>query len=216
MRLRKGIQKRKFAHRVKRLARFHRIIYPSMSKKRKLEISEASRETAHKKSRHYSEQDRKLASIYDGLADESNDVRIKAAKELLLELQPQRISEKDNLVEIALKRLIRGLCSGRKAARFGFFIALTELLRAVYGEDSQYNEDNIPQFEKILELIESLTQPESNVAGQVSTFTCLINTVKCANRSIGEKRSHFRPRICIQSPSPISHSNPLPSEGDAV
>jgi len=140
-----------------------------MSKKRKLEASEAARETAHKKSRHYSEQDRKLASLYDNLADELNDVRIKAAKDLLLELQPQKISGRGNLMETVMKRLIRGLCSGRKAARFGFFIALTELLRTLYGEDSKYGEDKIPPFEKIPELIENLTQPESNVAGQVST-----------------------------------------------
>lgn len=144
-----------------------------MSKKRKLETSEATRETTHKKSRHYSEQDRKLASLYDNLADESNDVRIKAAKDLLLELQPQKISEKGNLIETVLKRLIRGLCSGRKAARFGFFIALTELLRALYCEDSKYDQDKIPLFEKIPELIEDLTQPEGNVAGQVSTCPCL-------------------------------------------
>jgi DNA polymerase phi len=147
-----------------------------MSKKRKLEASEATHETAHKKSRHYSEQDRKLASLYDSLADELNDVRIKAAKDLLLELQPQKVSEKGNIIEIVMKRLIRGLCSGRKSARSGFFIALTELLRALYGKDSKHREDKIPPFEKIPELIESLTQPESNVAGQVSTSRCPLTT----------------------------------------
>jgi hypothetical protein len=140
-----------------------------MSKKRKLEASEATRETAHKKSRHYSEQDRKLAALYDSLADESSDVRIKAAENLILEIQPQKISENGNLVENVLKRLIRGLCSGRKAARSGFYITLTELLRALYCEESEYDQDKIPRFEKIPELIEDLTQPEGNVAGQVST-----------------------------------------------
>ena len=143
-----------------------------MSKKRKLEASEAARDTAHKKSRHYSEQDRKLASLYDNLADELNDVRVKAAKDLILELQPQKISEKGNLIETVIKRLIRGLCSGRKAARSGFFIALTELLRTLYDEDSKHSTDEIPPFDKIPELIESLTQPEGNVAGQVSTTRC--------------------------------------------
>jgi len=180
-----------------------------MSKKRKLETSEAARETTtHKKSRHYSEQDRKLASFYESLSDESNDVRIKAAKNLLLELQPQKISGKANIIETVLKRLIRGLCSGRKAARFGFFIALTELLRTLYGEDSKYSEDKMPPFEKIPELIEDLTQAESNVAGQVRTCPCLL--IKYSNQCIGAKRSHFRTHICIQSFPPTVYSHPLP------
>lgn len=182
-----------------------------MSKKRKLDTSEVVRETSRKKSRHYSEQDRKLASFYDSLADESNDVRIKAAKDLLLELQPQMILGNGNIIDTVLKRLIRGLCSGRKAARFGFFIALTELLSALYGENSKYSEDKIPPIEKLPDLIENLTQPEGDVAGQVSTYFLHAGTLKkYSNPSVGEKRSHLRPHICVQSFPSTYYSCPFP------
>lgn len=86
----------------------------------------------------YTDQDIKLAAIYEGLAHELRDTRLDAAKQLLLELSPiHEISSE--CLERVLNRLVRGLCSSRKAAQFGFFVALTELLRQIYNTDREKN-----------------------------------------------------------------------------
>jgi DNA polymerase phi len=76
----------------------------------------------------YSQADAQLAKIYNDLADDVQAVRIKAAGEVIRNLS----ANSDNQVERigkAIARLIKGLCSGRKAARLGFSIALSEVLR---------------------------------------------------------------------------------------
>lgn len=138
-----------------------------MSKKRKHNASVGAQQQSNKNKRRYTEDDRKLASIYDRLADESNDVRIHAAQDLLRELSPQNSTIKGKDLESALRRLIRGLCSGRKAARFGFFIAFTELLRAVYRDECKYDAEHVPPLEQTLERIEALTKVEASFNGQV-------------------------------------------------
>ena len=62
------------------------------------------------------------AEIYEDLANLDQNIRLKAAHALLTDIVPQ--ASHDQLQEI-LRRLIRGLCSGRKAARLGFSVALT-------------------------------------------------------------------------------------------
>jgi DNA polymerase phi len=138
-----------------------------MSKKRKHDGSSEVRHDTKKKNRHYTEEDQKLASIYERLADDSNEVRIQAAQDLLHELSPKEGNVNEKAIGIALRRLIRGLCSGRKAARFGFFIALTELLRALYGTDSSSDDENVPGLERTLDNIETLTKSDGAVNGQV-------------------------------------------------
>lgn len=61
------------------------------------------------------------AEIYEDLANIDQNIRLTAAHALLTDLVPQ--ADVDQLQEI-LRRLIRGLCSGRKAARLGFSVAL--------------------------------------------------------------------------------------------
>lgn len=85
-------------------------------------------DTTHptRKRRHeYTESDAKLASLYNDLSDDVKSVRIRAAAELI-----RTLSDADaQALDKALTRLIRGLCSSRKAARSGFSVALTEVLR---------------------------------------------------------------------------------------
>src|ERR1700712_4317111 len=88
-----------------------------------------------KRRRQFTDQDEKLAQIYERLADEKSDQRITAAKDLLEQLSITD-SPESNVDEHVLKRLILGLCSGRKSARNGFFIALTEVLRQAYGSET--------------------------------------------------------------------------------
>jgi DNA polymerase phi len=115
-----------------------------------------------KRTRVVPEEDRKLAAILEQLADEDADTRIKAAKDLL-ELLANASRE---LTEKALKRLIRGLCSGRKAARYGFFVAFTELLRQQFPNGAELP-DGI-KLEEVLPTISQLTQVGASSLGQVS------------------------------------------------
>ncbi|KAF2421861.1 hypothetical protein EJ08DRAFT_490206 [Tothia fuscella] len=116
-----------------------------------------------KRKRQYTEQDQKLAKIYNDLADERNDVRIEAAKNLIIEFRKDN-EPSGEFIERNLARLIRGLCSGRKQARFGFFIALSELLRQFY-QDEQLM-DGVPPLEKLVDKINELTGIDGSVDGK--------------------------------------------------
>ncbi|KAL4867304.1 hypothetical protein BDV12DRAFT_122861 [Aspergillus spectabilis] len=74
----------------------------------------------------------KLVEIYEDLASENDEIRLKAAQALVSQFTPDKNPE-DEQIKKALQRLFRGLCSSRKAARIGFSIALTEVLSQVFG-----------------------------------------------------------------------------------
>ncbi|KAF2402330.1 hypothetical protein EJ06DRAFT_528437 [Trichodelitschia bisporula] len=138
-----------------------------IKRERDVETNKPARDSgSSKRRRQYTEQDSRLAKIYANLADENHRTRIQAAKELVVELNPDKIDD-GNVVDRALTRLIRGLCSGRKAARLGFSIALTEVVRQLY--DGVHTEPKVSgaySMSRLLELIEERTQPEGDVAGQ--------------------------------------------------
>jgi hypothetical protein len=117
---------------------------------------------ASKRTRVVLEEDRKLGAILNRLADEDADARIKAAKDLLelLSNAPRELTEK------AFKRLIRGLNSGRKAARYGFFVAFTEFLRQNFPEGAELP-DGI-KLDEILPTVSQLTLAGANSLGQAS------------------------------------------------
>jgi DNA polymerase phi len=121
-----------------------------------------------KRTRVVPDEDRKLAVILDHLADEDADTRIKAAKDLLelLSNPPPELTEK------AFKRLIRGLCSGRKAARYGFFVAFTELLRQKFPGGREPPDGDRIKLTEILPVISRLTQAGASSLGQVSCKMC--------------------------------------------
>lgn len=75
--------------------------------------------------------DVKLVEIYEDLANPKDDIRLAASRELVLRFLPEKKPSGPD-VEKCLKRLFRGLCSGRKAARIGFSVALTEVLTQVF------------------------------------------------------------------------------------
>ncbi|WPH00533.1 Hypothetical protein R9X50_00336200 [Acrodontium crateriforme] len=112
----------------------------------------------------YSEADAQLATIYNELADEAQAVRLKAAGSLLKILSKKSPSQTQQ-VDGALTRLIKGLCSGRKAARLGFSVALSEVLRLAF--DLAYNGDATEfRLGNVTEKVAKLTQVEGNVSGQ--------------------------------------------------
>ncbi|KAF2115511.1 DNA polymerase phi-domain-containing protein [Lophiotrema nucula] len=125
----------------------------------------ATSEGPAKRQRQANKDNVNLSKLYDDLAAESDEVRLNAAKELILKLSP---SNEPSLttIQTALDRLIRGLCSQRKAARFGFCITLTELLRQLFSREKPEVHGPDLSVERIIGLVEEKTKVNSNVPGQ--------------------------------------------------
>ncbi|KAL5120769.1 DNA-directed DNA polymerase [Pleosporales sp. CAS-2024a] len=121
--------------------------------------------TPVKRRRQMNEEQIKLSKLYEDLAAESDDVRLGAAKELILKFSPgNRPSASD--VNLALRRLIKGLCSQRKAARIGFSLTLTELLREIFGQAKTSIEDLDLDVGSLIKLVQEKTKVEGNVPGR--------------------------------------------------
>ncbi|KAK6432284.1 DNA-directed DNA polymerase [Oleoguttula sp. CCFEE 5521] len=108
----------------------------------------------------YSEADAQFARIYDELADDIQAVRLTAAGKLVRALSTTSDAQIPRL-QSAIARLIKGLCSGRKAARLGFSIALAEVLRLAFGL-------GVAEFTLagVTGQVAKLTTVEGNVSGQ--------------------------------------------------
>ena len=104
------------------------------------------------------------AEIFEDLAHEHEEVRLQATKRLLLSISDDKNSSRSD-VETIVKRLIRGLCSARKAARIGFAIALTELLVRLWGPDATQGEKLQLSVSDILTIVEEQTE----IAGNATT-----------------------------------------------
>lgn len=112
--------------------------------------------------------DRQLVEVYEDLASENNDIRVKAAKLLCLKYSTHDVIGDGKAMEI-VRRLIRGLCSGRKAARVGFSVALTEYLTCIFRLSNEHSQDG-STMDVLIDLIESQTKVTGSVAGQVGAF----------------------------------------------
>ena len=125
-----------------------------------------------KRPRERSTVDTHLVEIYEDLANVDEGIRLKAAHSLLIEFIHQEKASGVQLNEI-LRRLIRGLCSSRKAARLGFSVALTEFLVELFGHSHKHVEG----FQNMIELLETLkvqTHVTGNLSGQVSSSAICI------------------------------------------
>ena len=124
--------------------------------------------------RQYTEKHAQMAKIYDNLAAERSAVRLDAAKEFLRFLFPENGDVDRELVKKATVRLIRGLCSGRKAARPGFFVAFTEVLRTLFGDGAK-NVDVGFDVDDVVTWVSKFTKVDGSMSGQVSTFLLLFS-----------------------------------------
>lgn len=106
--------------------------------------------------------DTQLIEIYEDLANVDETIRLKACHTLLTKFVSEGTANGDQLNEI-LRRLFRGLCSGRKAARLGFSVALTEFLTELLGLKGK----RVPGFQTIADLIHTL-QKQTHISGNVS------------------------------------------------
>jgi DNA polymerase phi len=120
-----------------------------------------------KRKRTFTENDEKLAKIYEKLADDNSDIRINAAKDLIAIISAKGPHGVETVQKV-LTRLIRGLCSSRKSARYGYFVALTETLRQGYGTSDNESPVSYPSREEVLLMITSLTKTSGKSPGQVS------------------------------------------------
>ena len=113
--------------------------------------------------------DLSMVELYDHLAAESEDVRFEAAKQLLLKFSPEAKAPAAVVLN-TLNRLISGLCTDRKAARFGFCITLTELLRLIFSPNASIEGLDL-DVQALLKKVEKQTKVEGNVSGKVGAST---------------------------------------------
>lgn len=132
--------------------------------------------------------DTQLVEIYEDLANENEEIRLKAASSLLAKVSPEKSPSREQLSEI-LTRLTRGLCSGRKAARLGFSVALTEYLVQTRGSDGA------PQLD-VQEVIDVLKK-QTVAVGDASGNACLTFLVHRFRKltTIQEARDHDYGRL---------------------
>jgi DNA polymerase phi len=135
-------------------------------REREADQPEKMDEAPPKRRRQLNEEHLKLIKLYDDLAAEADDVRLEAAKQLIIKFSPEnKPTAKD--VETVLGRLIRGLCSQRKAARVGFSLTLTELLRQIFGAKNNGIEGLELDVSATIKMVEEKTKVEGNVPGKV-------------------------------------------------
>lgn len=113
--------------------------------------------------------DVKQVEIYEDLASEKDEVRLKAAHELVSRFTPES-NPTEEQIRKALQRLFRGLCSGRKAARIGFSIALTEVLSQVFA--AKHPAAELPELNvsEVVRIFSSATDPSDSEPGQVCSL----------------------------------------------
>ncbi|KAL8784603.1 MAG: hypothetical protein Q9213_003858 [Squamulea squamosa] len=118
---------------------------------------------SRKRSRERPSIDTQLVEIYEDLANEDEKTRFKAAHAFLTKFSLRTNHSSEQLSE-AVRRLVRGLCSGRKAARIGFSIALTEFLSQQWGDVR--NTDGTSYISQLIDVLIKQTETTGNVAGQ--------------------------------------------------
>ena len=106
-----------------------------------------------------------LVEIYEDLSNEDPEIQLAAAKRLL---DRKNLSHEDVLA--TLNRLIRGLCSGRKASRPGFSVALTEFLTLYSSAETDATSPPQLNPRDALTAIREQTRTGGNISGQVDAF----------------------------------------------
>lgn len=142
-----------------------------MSRKRKFDSTGNVRADSPnlKRARNYTTADAELAKIFDTLSSDDSTERLQAASTLVRKYsnaackeaggQADYLEYRQSLQHV-LARLIRGLCSRRKAARHGYYVALTEIMRV--------NAGYIWLCQECVNLVKDHTKPNLGASNQVS------------------------------------------------
>ncbi|MCJ1384303.1 DNA-directed DNA polymerase [Xylographa soralifera] len=107
--------------------------------------------------------DAQAVEIYEDLANENEEIRLKAAHSLLTRVSSEKSPSLEELQRI-LKRLFRGLASSRKAARLGFSVALTEFLQQHCISDQI--DRPVLEVATVINVLEEQTRASAGVSGQ--------------------------------------------------
>lgn len=118
-------------------------------------------QASKKRKRDITDVDVDLVRIYDKLASEDERSRLHAASQLVTKTLSTSATNEDQIITV-LKRLFRGLCSSRKAARLGFAVALTEFLAQL--QSPEHTTTVSPS--KIVGIFDTTTTPEGGSRGQ--------------------------------------------------
>lgn len=147
--------------------------------------------------------DTKLVEIYEDLANEKDEIRLKAAQALVSQFTPDK-KPTDEQMRKALQRLFRGLCSSRKAARIGFSIALTEILAQIFAAQREESEITIPA-------VVGIWEAQSNASGSETGQVKLGLNSACLKTALltvvsGTKRSPLWPAVWSGSSCQVVYS----------
>lgn len=105
--------------------------------------------------------------LYNQLASEVDSERLDAANTIVLGLLGGESVEESTLQRHLERRLFRGLASGRKGARLGFGVVITELLAQLFGENDLARTKYADlSFEKIFGFLVAKTKPDGDLSGQ--------------------------------------------------
>lgn len=137
--------------------------------------------------------DTKMVEIYEDLANEKDEIRLKAAQALVSQFTSDK-NPADEQIKKTLQRLFRGLCSSRKAARIGFSIALTEILSQVFGAPRDSSELNVST---VMNIWESQSSASGSESGQVNTSLTRSHVILQSNAysALQEQRDHHFGRL---------------------
>ncbi|KAI9788137.1 MAG: DNA-directed DNA polymerase [Peltula sp. TS41687] len=103
-----------------------------------------------------------LRPHFEGLTSDDEQTRLEASYAILAGLEDKSAETCHKVLE----RLLKGLASGRKSARIGFSVTLTELLIRLFGPDGANGSQNDLGFPRVMELLHTHTQVTGNVPGQ--------------------------------------------------
>jgi len=136
---------------------------------------------AAKRHQSYSEADFALGKVFENLADDVRATRLHASQQLLSIISTSDGTKSRKI----LTRLIRGLCSNRKAARLGFVITLTEVLAIVCGSHEVVGSSEI-DLSDVLDEVGNLTVLDSKSSNQVTMLldSCHMLSTSHWNRNV--------------------------------
>ncbi|TAQ89216.1 hypothetical protein B7494_g2456 [Chlorociboria aeruginascens] len=105
--------------------------------------------------------------LYDLLSSEDSAQRLLAANAIVSGLLGEDGVEESTLQRHLERRLFRGLASGRKGARLGFSVVITEILGQLFGLKNLAQDKYAGlSFEKVLGFLVAKTKPEGDLSGQ--------------------------------------------------
>ena len=163
-----------------------------MSKKSK----KRSRDEAHdgaesemptKRKRQVTDDKLRLYKLYEDLAAESDAIRLEAAEQIITMFSPEKQPFSTEVQEV-LNRLIRGLCTQRKAARLGFCVTLTEMLRLFLGNQKAPTADLDLDAASFFKRIDKQTKFEGNASGMVRE---MLHGTDASLSDFQERRDHL-------------------------